>query len=113
MICQKHNVLIQRNLKYILYQWMNLKNRFKRCSANRIEAVLLHKPPSWRPELFCKKDVLRNFAKFTGKHLSQCLFFNKVAGLRAATLLKRRPWYRRFPVIFAKFLRTLFLTEHI
>ena len=31
-----------------------------------------------------KKDVLRNFAKFTGKHLCQSLFFNKVAGLRPA-----------------------------
>ena len=28
------------------------------------------------------KEVLRNFAKFTGKHLCQSLFFNKVAGLR-------------------------------
>ena len=28
-----------------------------------------------------KKGVLRNFAKFTGKHLCQRLFFNKVAGL--------------------------------
>ena len=28
-----------------------------------------------------KKDVLKNFAKFTGKHLCQSLFFNKVAGL--------------------------------
>ena len=28
-----------------------------------------------------KKGVLRNFTKFTGKHLCQCLFFNKVAGL--------------------------------
>ena len=27
-----------------------------------------------------KKGVLRNFAKFAGKHLCQCLFFNKVAG---------------------------------
>ena len=27
---------------------------------------------------FCRKDVLRNFAKFTGKHLCQSLFFNKV-----------------------------------
>ena len=27
-----------------------------------------------------KKGVLRNFAKFTGKHLCQSLFFNKVAG---------------------------------
>ena len=34
---------------------------------------------SSRPEVFCKKAVLRNFAKFTGKHLCQSLFFNKVA----------------------------------
>ena len=27
-----------------------------------------------------KKGVLRNFAKFTGKHLCQSLFFNKVGG---------------------------------
>ena len=27
-----------------------------------------------------KKVVLRNFPKFTGKHLCQSLFFNKVAG---------------------------------
>ena len=36
-----------------------------------------------------KKGVLENFSKFTGKHLRQGLFFNKVAGLRPATLLKR------------------------
>ena len=36
---------------------------------------------STRPEVFCKKGVLKNFAKFTGKHLSQSLFFNNVAGL--------------------------------
>ena len=34
-----------------------------------------------RLEVFCRKGVLRNFAKFTGKHLRQRLFFNKVAGL--------------------------------
>ena len=56
-----------------------------------------------------KKGVLRNFAKFTGKHLCQSVFFNKVAGLRPATLLKKRLWYRCFPVKFAKFLRTPFL----
>ena len=31
------------------------------------------------PEVFCKEGVLRNFAKFTGKHLGQSVFFNKVA----------------------------------
>ena len=35
---------------------------------------------SSRPEVFCKKGVLRNFAKFTGKHLCQSLFFSKVPG---------------------------------
>ena len=64
----------------------------------------LHKQPpefaffttrSSRPEVFCKK-VLRNFAKFTGKHLCHSLFFNKVAGLN-----------------FAKFLRTHIFIENL
>ena len=33
-----------------------------------------------------KKAVLRNFIKFSGKHLCQSLFFNKVPGLRPGTL---------------------------
>ena len=37
-----------------------------------------------------RKGILRNFAKFTGKYLCQSLIFNKVAGLRPATLLKKR-----------------------
>ena len=51
----------------------------------------------------------RNFSKFTGKHLRQSLSFNKVAGLKAATLLKQRLWHRCFPMNFVKFLRTPFL----
>ena len=42
------------------------------------------------PEVFCKKGVLRNFVKFTGKYLFQSLFLNKVAGLMPATSLKKR-----------------------
>ena len=42
------------------------------------------------PEVLCKKGVLRNFTKFTGKNLCLSLFFNKVADLRPATLLKKR-----------------------
>ena len=34
-----------------------------------------------RPEVFCKKGVLKNLAKFTGKHLYKNVFLNKVAGL--------------------------------
>ena len=55
------------------------------------------------------KVVLINFAKFTGKPLCQSLFLNKVAALRSATLLRKRPWHRCFPVNFAKFIRTPFL----
>ena len=63
------------------------------------------------PEVFRKKSVLKNFAKFSGKHLCQSLFFNEVAGLRPAILLKNRLWHRCFPVNFAKFLKTPFFME--
>ena len=53
------------------------------------------------PEVFYKKDALRNFAKFTGKHLCQSLFLNKVVGLRL--------WHRCFHVNFRKFVRQTFL----
>ena len=71
-----------------------------------------NKDMSSRPEVCCKKDALRDFEKFTGKHLYQSLFLSKVPGLRSATLLKRRLWHRCFSVNFAKSLRTPFLTEH-
>ena len=61
---------------------------------------------SSHPEMFCQKDVLKNFTKFTGKQLCQSLFFNKVVGLRPATLLKKRLWDRCFPMNFVKFLRS-------
>ena len=54
-----------------------------------------------------RKNVLRNFGKFTGKHLYHSFhsfFFNKVAGL-----LKKRLRHWCFPANFAKFLRTHFL----
>ena len=37
-----------------------------------------HKLQKQPPEVLCKKGVLRSFATFTGKHLCQGLFFNKV-----------------------------------
>ena len=47
--------------------------------------------------MFCKKGVLRNFAKFTGKDLCQGLFFNKVAGLKpvAASLVRRNTRHKK------------------
>ena len=58
-----------------LYPWCQ-KNIFK--VVIKAEAVIRR--------CSVKKGVLKNAAKFTGKHLCQSLFFNKVAGLRHATL---------------------------
>ena len=68
---------------------------------------------SSRPEVFCKKGIPRKFVKLTGKHPCQSLFFNKVPGLRSATLLKKRHWHWCFPVSFTNFLGTPFFIEHL
>ena len=48
------------------------------------------------------------FLKISQNSLRQSLLFTKFAGLRPATLFKKRPWHRYFPVNFVKFLRALF-----
>ena len=64
---------------------------------------------STRRRCTVKKGVLINFTKFTVNHLCQNLFFNKVADLRAATLLKKKVRDRCFPVNFLTYLRIPFL----
>ena len=53
------------------------------------------------PEVFYENGVLKNFVKFTWKHLCR--------SLKPATLLKKRLRLSYFPVNFTKFLRTPFL----
>ena len=57
-----------------------------------------------------RKGILGNFAKFTGKHLCQVLFYNEVADPQPepATLLKKKLWRRYFPMNFPIFPRTPF-----
>ena len=99
---------------------LQLKLKFKRLRLKSVGSFwyCFHKCfqdliRSSRPKLFCKKGVLRNFAKFTGKHVCKSLFFSKVAGLRPATLSKKRLWYRCFPMNFENFLRTPFIIEKL
>ena len=47
-------------------------------------------------EVFCKKGVLKNFAKFTGKHLHRRHFLNKVAAWKPENLSKGSPGTRVF-----------------
>ena len=58
--------------------------------------------------MFCKKIVLKSFAKLTEKHLCQGLFYNKVAGL--GTFLYRTPVVAAsVPVIYCKIENQLIL----
>ena len=69
---------------------------------------------SSRPDVFCKKGVLKNFVKFTGKHLCQALFFSKVAGLRPVQLYQKETLALVFSCeTCVKFLRTPFSIEHL
>ena len=88
VIPPKHKKII-KPYELVGGKFINIRNSHQKCSMN--------------------KGVLRNLIKFTGNHFCQSLFFNKVVGLRPATLFTKGFWYRRFPVNFAKFLRTAFL----
>ena len=60
-----------------------------------------------------KKCFLDNFAKLTGKHLYQSLFFNNIAGINLQLCLKKRLWQRRFCSEFCEILNNNFLIEHL
>ena len=59
---------------------------------------------SSHPEMFCKKGILKNSAKFKGKHLYQSLFFNKVAGHRpqACSFIKKETLTQVFSCEFCE-----------
>ena len=56
-----------------------------------------------------RKGALRNFAKFTEKHLCQSLFSNKVAGL----FNKKETLTQVFSCEFCEISKSIFFTEHL
>ena len=60
-------------------------------------------------EVLCEKFVLRNFAKFIGKHLCQRLFLIKLQ----ANFIKKSLWRRCFPANFCEDSKNNFLIEHL
>ena len=68
-----------------------------------IEDLLAKKQPT---EVSIKKGVLKNFSKFTEKHLCVSILFNKA---ETCKFTKKEARHRCFPVNFAKFLRTPYL----
>ena len=67
----------------------------------------MQKQPS---EGFYKKGVVRNFAKFTRKHLCRSLFFDKVRRYRSATSLEER--LQAFSCEFCEIYKNTFFAEH-
>ena len=74
--------------KYLLY------------TLSRSRLVQIRQNRSSLLQMFFKRDVLKNFANFTGKHQCWCLVCNFITN-------------RCFPVKFANFLRTPVFTEHL
>ena len=70
-------------LRYLGKMTFQIRTRINRIMKNKLPycnlRFVFQTERSSRPEMFCKKGVLRNFTKSTGKHLCQSLFFNKVA----------------------------------
>ena len=64
-------------------------------------------PNPWYAQV--RLEILKNFAKFKGKHLLRSLFYNKVAYPQPEILLNKRIQHRCFSVNFAKLLKTPFL----
>ena len=109
MILEKALVIIRNNCEVLIFTFDFVIDRqnqshhvFAWIQTDLLKCFLLS---SSRPEVFCKKCVLRNFTKLIGKHPCQSLLFNKVAGLNLNQA--------KIPVNFAKFLRTPFYIEHL
>ena len=61
-----------------------------------------------------KKGVLKNFTKFTRKHLCQSLYFDKVACCRtqACNVIKKQTPTQAFSGEFCEIFKSTFFTEH-
>ena len=72
---------------------------------------------SSRFKVFWKKGVLRNFTKFTGRHMCQDLFFSKKESLglrpQACSFIKKESLAEVFFCEFCENSKNTFFTEHL
>ena len=88
----------------------NLGQKLRFLSKRKAEAQSLINRNSYGRSS-TKIAALKNFPKFTGKHLWWSVFFNKVSRFRPAFLFKKSLEQDFFLVNFEKFLRTPFLLD--
>ena len=63
--------------------------------------------------MFCKNGVVRNLAKFTGNTCARVSFFDKVAGLRAAILCKKKALAQMFSCEFCEISKDTFIHRRL
>ena len=111
---RKHFCSILTDLSNLLFlfhkikqrMWrMFLPNSFQKCRSSCLQMFFR----SSHPEMFCKKAVLRDFSKFTRKHLCQSLFITKVSGQGRQLYVKRDPVSWCFLLILQNLEKHLFL----
>ena len=109
---KEHKKYLQNEKMTKLWVFVDFCNKrrfeqiYKTSLQNETVRWIIKRSSHW--EVFCQKVVLKYFTEFTEKHLWWSLFFNKVAGLRPETLLKKRLQHRCFPVSFVKFFKNTF-----
>lgn len=79
-------------LKVLTHQSRKMRNKI-----NNLSLLCLFKKP--------QKVVLIFFSNCQ-ENICAVIFFNKAANFKHATLLKKKPWHRCFPLNFANVLRT-------
>ena len=84
----------------IILRWWHVKN---------VNNFQIAKVRSSHPEVFCQKGVLKNFAKFTGKHLCQSLSLIKLhCRSEAYNFIKKGTLAQLFSYEFCKISKNIF-----
>ena len=120
MISSQNIVLINQSVrqKFFCIWWKLYSNCICFCQKSHLhkwEGRQLIICRHSRSLMFCKINVLNNFAIFTGKHLCCSLFLINLQTWRSITLLKRdsNTSVSLWPVNIAKILRTVFLAASV
>ena len=97
-------VTVQKNFRNI--SWWDFKGK---SLCRRLSQNIFCEYRSSHRRCSIKKGVLRNFAKLTGKHLCQSLFFNQVAGL--LQLIKKETLTQVFSFEFCQISKNNFFSR--
>ena len=77
--------------KFFRLSIKNYDQKLPQISSRRLQEIISAMVKSSHRRCSVRKSVLGNFAKFTGKHLRQSLFFNKVVGRRLHLFYRTLP----------------------